>query len=347
MPRMTLVFFLLLVSIAMAGFNSGNNLLYLISGVMLGAVLVSLFAGRINMSGISAERRAPNYAFAGHPFRVTLELTNKKRFIKSFGINLREGATGPEPTYFFYIESNGTRNEESRLLLNRRGIHRFPPIVLRSNFPFGLFNMKKKVAGPDEMIVYPHIRDLSRPPAGSSHLRDEFPTQSKGPGSGLYGFRKYRHGEEATNISWKLSAKIGKLIVRETEHEERRRVCIVFDNAVGKDLESEREEFERAVSGAASLVWYLCGNNYSVKLVTREKVIGYGSGPDNMHRMLVTLALIEPFLIKDGGSPIAGRSVLEGGIGVHITTGGSTTIAGRSVSDFSAIPAAGKEAREQ
>jgi uncharacterized protein (DUF58 family) len=347
MQRITLVFFLLLVSIAMAGFNSGNNLLYLISGVMLGAVLVSLIAGRINISGISAERRVPNYVFAGHPFRVTLQLTNKKRFFKSFGISLREGATGSDPLYFFYIESNGTRTEESRLLLNRRGMHRFAPIVLRSNFPFGLFNIKKKVSGPDEMIVYPHIRDLSRPPAGSSLLRDEFPTQSKGPGSGLYGFRKYRHGEEATNISWKLSAKIGKLIVRETEHEERRRVCIVFDNGVEQGSEPDPEAFERAVSGAASLVWYLCGNNYSVKLVTREKVIGYGSGPDNMHRMLVTLALIEPYRVIEAGSPIASRSVLEGGIGVSITSVGLTTIAGRSVSDFSAVAAAGSGVRKQ
>lgn len=340
MPRVTVVFLLLLVSITMAGFNSGNNLLYLISGVMLGAMLVSLVAGRINISRLTAERRAPRYAFAGHPFRVTLELTNKKKFITSFGISLREGAIGPEPLYFLYIESRGTRTEESRLLLTRRGMHRFAPIVLRSNFPFGLFNMKKKVADPCEIIVYPHIRDLSRPPAGSSLLRDEFPTQSKGPGSGLYGFRIYRHGEEATNISWKLSAKIGKLIVRETEHEERRRVCIIFDNAVAQGSEPNPEAFERAVSGAASLVWYLCGNNYSVKLVTRDKVIGYGNGPDNMHRMLVALALIEPYRVAEAGSPIAGRSVLEGGIAVSITAGGSTTIAGRPVSDFSAGTAA-------
>jgi uncharacterized protein (DUF58 family) len=340
MPRRTLVFFLLLVSIALAGFNSGNNLLYLISGVMLGAVLVSLVAGRINISGISAERQAPKYVFAGHPFRVTVELTNKKRFYRSFGISLGEGAAGPDPAYFFYIESSGSRAEESRLVLNRRGMHRFAPIVLRSDFPLGLFNMKKRVSGPDEIIVYPHIRDLSRPPAGSSQLRDEFPTHLKGPGSGLYGFRVYRHGEEATNISWKLSAKIGKLIVRETEHEEKRRVCIVLDNGVKKNSEPEPEEFERAVSGAASLVWYLCGNNYSVKLVTRDKVIGYSNGPDNMHRMLATLALIDPFLITDRESPIASRSILEGGIGVHINAAGRTAISGRSVSDFSAMPAA-------
>jgi len=65
-----LIFLALLLSIAMAGFNSGNNLLFLISGVMLGALFVSYAAGRINISRLEARRSLPRYAFAGHPFRV-------------------------------------------------------------------------------------------------------------------------------------------------------------------------------------------------------------------------------------------------------------------------------------
>lgn len=346
MSREAVVFLLLLVSIAMAGFNSGNNLLYLISGVMLGAVLVSLAAGSANITGMTAERRLPRYAFADHPFRITIEITNTKRFLGSFGIELEGAATEAKPLFFYSVRNGGTETRTKQAAFPRRGKHILKPLVLRSSFPFGLFNMKRKVSSRDEMIVYPRIWDLRQAPGASSHIRDEFPTHLKGPGSGLYGFREYRHGEEATNISWKLSAKLGTLIVRETEHEERRRVCIVFDNAVGEASASALDTFEHAVSSTASLVWYLCRNNYSVKLVTRDRVIGYGGGPDQMHRMLVVLALIEPVL-ADRGTPVAGRSVLEGGIGVIVSGMGSPDVATKTHGDFSVVAGWDKRAKEQ
>jgi len=344
--RETLVFLLLLVSIATAGFNSGNNLLYLISGVMLGGLLVSYGAGRINLSRLKARRLLPKRAFAGHPFRIVLEVSNGKRFQKSFGISLDEGTNGQAPLFFMSIENGGKESMGREILLDRRGIFRFPPLALRSAFPFGLFNLKKgKASEIDEIIVYPRIYDIETALGGSSHIRDEFPTHLKGPGSGLYGFREYRHGEEATNISWKLSAKLGRLIVRETEHEERHRVCIVFDSVLKDNSKAAMESFERAVSGAASLVWYLCRNNYSVKLITRDKAIGYGSGPDQMHRMLVVLALIEPILAGTE-TPAVGRSVFEGGAGVLVTSADARSVAGKAGGGFSLIiPGAGKVER--
>lgn len=351
MTREGVVFLLLLASIVIAGFNSGNNLLYLMSGVMLGALILSFVVGRINLSGIRAERRLPRHAFARRPFRAPVEVTNSKRFVRSFGICVEGGgaddAGGPgmEKTFLLSIASGGkTTTREERIVIERRGAHTFAPISLRSSYPFGLFNMKRKAPGAHEMIVYPHIWDMNRAPSGSSNIRDEFPSHLKGPGSGLYGFREYRHGEEATNISWKLSAKVGTLIVRETEHEERRRVCIVFDSVMKDTAAPTLEAFEQAVSATASLVWYLCESGYSVKLVTRDDVVGYGSGPDQMHRMLAVLALIQPLATLEP-PPIAGKAVLEGGVGVYVTAGGSTSVVGKSGGDFSAIAAAGRETR--
>ncbi len=334
--RDTLIYILLLVSIAMAGFNTGNNLLYLVSGVMLCSLLVSYAVGRVNLWRLEARRLLPKYAFAGHPFRMAFEVANKKRVYRSFGLSLDAGTAGREPMFFVSIENGGVEVRSLEIQLDRRGVCVFGPIVLRSAFPFGLFRLKHRAAEACEMIVYPHIWDIETAPGGSSHLRDEFPTHLKGPGSGLYGFREYRHGEEATNISWKLSAKLGRLIVRETEHEERHRVCIVFDNAIKDDHSSALEAFERAVSDAASLVWYLCRNNYSVKLVTRDKVVGYGSGPEQMHRMLVVLALIVAAGADDEGL-VAGRAVFEGGVGVLVTGADAKAAVRRTGGVFSVV----------
>lgn len=332
----TWVFLALLLLISLAGFNSGNNLLYLISGVMLGSVLISLVAGRVNLSRLAVRRRLPPRAFAGYPFKMRLELANNKRAYKSFAVSLEEKAGEQRSSFFVSIKNGGKQVREMEVLLDRRGLYRFPPIVLRSNFPFGLFNMKKEASDPKEIIVYPRIFDINKAVGGWSRIRDEFPRHQKGPGSGLYGFREYRHGEEAANISWKLSAKLGTLIVRETEHEEKRRVCIVFDNALRENSEAAAEAFEQAVSNAASLVWYLCGNGYSIKLVTRNKVTGYGVGPEHMHRMLGVLALIEAVEVGED-VPIADRSALEGASGVLVTCAGEAGTVRARVGGFAAV----------
>ncbi|UCD56331.1 MAG: DUF58 domain-containing protein [Candidatus Hydrogenedentota bacterium] len=314
----TLIFFALLLSIGLAGFNSGNNLLYLIASVMLGTVFVSLVAGRVNLSRIEARRRVPNYVFAGHPFRVGLEIFNNKRLFDSFGIGLEGAANGRRP-FLVTIRSNSKEVRELEVLLKRRGLHKLTPMTLTSAFPLGLFELRKKAADKQEIIVYPHIYDLSRAFDGPGNIREEFPRHLKGPGSGLYGVREYRHGEDAANISWKLSAKLDKLIVRETECEEKRRVCIAFDNVLKDDSAAALEAFEQAVSAAASLVWYLYRSGYSVKLVTRGKSIGYGQGFEQMHRMLIALALIEPAINLDEEEFLTGKGTFEGAIGVLVS----------------------------
>jgi uncharacterized protein (DUF58 family) len=313
----TLIFLALLVSITLAGFNSGNNLLYLIAGIMLGGVLVSLIAGRINLSGLAVRRQVPAKVLFGHTFVVSLEVFNSKRFFGSFGIDVR-GATEEQAHLFFLsIERKSKQAREARISLERRGLHEFPQMELNSKFPFGLFHLKRRLVDRQKIIVYPRIYDLGRKMEGYSHIYDEVPRHLKGPGSGLYGVREYRHGEDAVNISWKLSAKLDRLIVRETEREEKRRICVVFDNALGDGSSAAAEAFERAVSTTASLVWYLCRKGYSVKLVTCDKIIRYGEGLEHMHKMLATLALIQP--VSEGA--VIDGNLFEGGVGALVKCG--------------------------
>ena len=314
------VFLALLASITLAGFNSGNNLLYLIAGIMLGAVVVSLIAGRVNLSRIAVKRRTPAQVFLGRSFVVNLEIHNNKRFFGSFGIDLTGTTEEYAHLFFLSVERRGKRVHESRVSLDRRGLHRFPRMELNSKFPFGLFHLRRKLADRQEILVYPRVYDLSKHIEGSSRIHDEVPRHSKGPGSGLYGVREYRHGEDAANISWKLSAKMDRLIVRETEREEKRRICVVFDNSLIDNSDATAESFERAVSTAASLVWYFCKKGYSVKLVTCDNALRYGEGVEHMHRMLTVLALIQPV----SECPVIDEGLFEGGVGALVRCGDGT-----------------------
>jgi uncharacterized protein (DUF58 family) len=96
------------------------------------------------------------------------------------------------------------------------------------------------------------------------------------------------------------------------------------------------EAFEGAVSTAASLVLYLCQSGYSVKLVTHDKVVGYGEGADHMYRMLTVLALVEPIKSSEVFSRVR-NSVLEGGRGVLITYGKHAPLLPTATSNFAYV----------
>jgi uncharacterized protein (DUF58 family) len=314
----SLLFIAFTVIIAMAGLNTGNNLLYLIAGVMLGMVLASLIAGRMNLARIAVTRQLPRHAFAHTPFIIRLEIINNKKIWNSFGIILENGSGPRESLFVFSLDSEGKQIRETEHVIPRRGRYHLPPVIVHSAFPLGLFTFKRELSEATEMIIYPHIHDSSEFPEGSNSLQDDFPHHDKGAGSGLYGIREYRHGEEAAGISWKLSAKLDKLMVRETEREEKRRVCIVLDNALKNDSADDLEAFERAVSDAASLVWHLSKNAFSIKLVTHRQVVGYGEGIAHTHKLLTTLALLTP-VVKPEEIDITRTSILEGGTGILVT----------------------------
>lgn len=332
----TLVFLALFLAIALAGFNSGNNLLYLISGIMLAGILVSLGAGYINLSRISIVRRLPNHVFCGQSFKVALEIVNRKKHFNSYGLTLIGSADNGRKVFIPAVRKQDKLTRVVEISLSRRGLHRFDPIIIASRFPWGLFESKRKRAADEQLIVYPPVYEMSRVITGSSRIRDEFPQFSKGPGSGLYGLREYRHGEDIANISWKLSAKLDKLIVRETEAEEKKRVCVIFDNVLDDRSEADLEAFERSVSAAASLVWYLFRNGYMVKLVTRDRTIGYGAGPDQMHKMLIVLALIQPISHEEDGI-VLDKRLFEGGTGVLIHCAGAKQAPRPGARDFAVV----------
>jgi uncharacterized protein (DUF58 family) len=313
-----MVFFGLLSAILMAGFNSGNNLLYLIAGVMITAALVSFVAGRLNLSKIGVTRRLPPYVFAGSPVRIGLDISNKKRLLHSFGVKLDGIAEGVKDIFLLVVERQGRRSEDIGATFPHRGLHTLPPLLLSTRFPWGLFEHRRKLSDKQELLVYPRIFELDGAVAGPGHIRDEFPQHTKGYGSGLYGIREYRHGEDSARICWKLSAKLDRLMVRETESEERRRACIVFDNALRDRSTVTLAAFERAVSAAASLVWRLCRSGCSVKLIMRDRVVGYGEGHEAMHRMLIALALVEP-APPDGNGMILDKRIFEGGTVVVVS----------------------------
>src|SRR3990170_1927020 len=85
-------FILLTLAVGIAAVNTGNNLLYLILGMMLSLIIVSGILSEQSLRKISVEGRFPARIFAQQPVPAELRITNGKRFIPSFSFRVDEGS---------------------------------------------------------------------------------------------------------------------------------------------------------------------------------------------------------------------------------------------------------------
>ena len=123
----------------------------------------------------------------------------------------------------------------------------------------------------------------------------EYETRKKGMGSSLYALREYVPGDSARLIHWRISARARKLIVREMEKEERKKVSLLLLNRTNGSEPTElvKEEFEKAVILVASMAKYLIENDYMVQLITLQGRINFGEGQSHLYRILRALAVMD------------------------------------------------------
>src|SRR6267378_256028 len=240
----------LTIAIGLAATNTGNNLLFLVLGLLLASIVVSGILSEQSLKGVRVERRLPAVATAGQPALIGLLARNGKGRAPSFSLEIRE-ARGDVAGRGFLILLPARQAAEVayRFLPQRRGVHRFEQIEVATRAPFGLFEKSRPVDAPAELVVFP--RQVPAPPSSSGALarEGERPQDRIGLGLEVHSLRDHRAGEDARSIHWKSSARAGRLIGVDREQERRKRVCVMLDQ---RPLEGE--PLERAVEVAAALV---------------------------------------------------------------------------------------------
>ena len=177
----------------------------------------------------------------------------------------------------------------SRIRCYRRGLHRFGPVTIESQAPFGLFRKRKHRPAPLSLLVYPRAYDmrsmaLLQSPRGESSR----PQRSRG-GQEVVGSREYYQGDPLRHIHWRNTARLGKLAVKELEDTAEKAVTIVLDP--GRNFGSGRETtLEYGVKLAASVGLHVIGAGESVRLLA-DHLRGEWADPE---AFLNELALLEP-----------------------------------------------------
>jgi len=162
----------------------------------------------------------------------------------------------------------------------RRGTLPLQRIEVATDFPFGILRRVLVFEDPDEVLVLPRMRRMTRQAmsaitrldaGGYNHLDKEGGTEE------FYSLRKYRKGDALKVIDWKHSAKTNKLLSRELTQPIPPTLAILLDLSayspstddgdVPKISEEQQLEVDRAVALTASLICDAYVTGYRIGLM--------------------------------------------------------------------------------
>ncbi len=304
-PNAGLIFLALILVVTILAMSSGNNLLYLVLAVLLATMFVSWASSRSSLNHIKIAVRYPDHIFVGEavPFDVTV--TNGKRLLPAFSIAAamieRSGSGSSREltgvAYYPIVPAGGCARMRIERSFVKRGVYPVRGFVIGTRFPFGFIEQRRSIEAPGEIAVYPQPGQLD----DFIHLvplaNGRVETYLKGTGSDLYAIRRYLSSDHHHHIDWKATAKTTQLMVREFTSDDDWRVTMIFDTRVEEPVAAVpkfTEQFERAITLAATLISYFINEGAEVRLVTVGEDSGFGIGKNHSYTMLRQLAQLAP-----------------------------------------------------
>jgi len=298
--RMTLegkLFLAMTGVMCMAAINTHINLMYLVAGLMLSAIFISATFSRI-VQKIDVARSVPAMVAAGEPVSVRLTLTNARKRITVFTVVACDNATGPAAAKLpavtaLQLRPGVPQAVSYRCVFPRRGVYGFTHVLLKSRFPFGLFEMQFERPLPAEIVVHPAIGRIRSLPNGHAALAGQIERPRNTLGQDEFShLRDYRPDDNPRRIHWRTSARLRKLHVMEFQGLPARAAEIEFDAGV-PDASGE-PGFERAARFAATLADHLSSQDYSLRFILDDRGQIAGHGRRVLPEILEGLARVQP-----------------------------------------------------
>lgn len=256
--------------VGFAAVNTGNNLLYFVLGMMLGAIIVSGLLSERNLQGVEVERAVPADAHAGSAAALAYLVTPRAgRFLPVLALEIRDrdedGTLGPL-VRIVRADRGRTRRKQYERLFARRGVVVIPEIEVATTFPFGLFRKSRRLPLLSEVRVRPRVPEVEMPEANAGHDEGHAPAPARGEGLELFGLRDLAPGDDARRIHWKATARVGRPIVKETTRDQPPSVVVRLD--LGGQAGSPG--IEAAVERAAGLASAFVREGFAVGLKAGE-----------------------------------------------------------------------------
>jgi len=292
-----ILFVVITFFIGFAAINTSTNLLYLIMSMMLALFILSGILSTNTLRKIELRRLVARHISALENANVQIEIKNGKKRLSSYSLRIMDYLESGDlvgVSYLFHIGPRSHKNISYTVRFPKRGLYRLSRLKIVTRFPFGFFERAFILRQPQEILVYPRIIDVRPVLEGANVDLGEYETGRKGHGHSLYGLREYVPRDSARFIHWKVSARTSKLMVREFEKEEKKKVTLYINNSIrGAAGPSLSDMFEKAVIYTASTAKYLIDREFQVQLATGDGKVPFGTGIAHLYRILRALAVIQ------------------------------------------------------
>lgn len=244
------------LGVGFAAINTGNNLLYMLLGMLLSLIVVSGVMSDLSLRQLTVTRRLPARAQVGRAHLVEIEVYNHKKRVPSYAIeveDLRAGQPADKRCFFLKISPSSAQVAAYRRTPAKRGRDRHTGFRIATRFPFGLFEKSREVDTEGDLIIYPAVDPIRLPTEDPGRRTGGVGASGRGGGDETFGLRLMREGDDPRDIYWRKSTIRDQLILRERARETRPDVELVID-AIRPAIEPDgfSQQFERRIREVAS-----------------------------------------------------------------------------------------------
>lgn len=301
-------FTLITILVSVAAFNTGNNPLYLLFGLLLGLIIISGILSERVLQHLRIKRQFPQRIFAGQEILIPVTARNLKQRIPSFSLQISERLRGVKledrpSLYILKLDPQDQIYTHYRYRFPRRGAWISDGFEISTSFPFELFRKGIEIDQPLEIIVYPKLAPPPPLPRFTGVPQGAQPRPHRGSVGEFFALREFRSSDDVRSIHWKSSAKRDQLVVRELERQDAERITLCFYNHwipygqvetfAPEDPEAHRQILEAGVETCAGLVDYLISLGHPVALVTLDTRTAFGTGATQLDQILTLLARLK------------------------------------------------------
>jgi uncharacterized protein (DUF58 family) len=265
-----------------AATNTMAGWLYAISGVSLALLGIAAVMPVRTLRQITVRRRPVEPVSVGDQLTVEIEIENPTPQPKTL-LQIRDVLPyvlgKPAASTIESIPPQGVYLWVYYQEASRRGIYRWDEIQLRTGTPLGLFWCRRSQYAKATAFVYPAVLPIKNCPLvdeiglqDSPLLHSDRRSQMATEGI-TRTLRPYRFGDPTRLIHWRSSARYGEFRVRELEVSTGgKEIIISLDSA----WMWRPEDFEQAVTAAASLYFYASRTQLSAQLWTAGTGLVHG-----------------------------------------------------------------------
>jgi uncharacterized protein (DUF58 family) len=200
-----------LMLLLIGAINYQLSLGYLLTFLLSGCALASMYIGHANVRGLELSLSNPKPCFCGSLATVELKVQSFSEMTRyAIGARLLDSDQWARCD----VAPSGVSDIQLKLRATKRGLMPLPALTVQSLFPMGAFRVWSLWQPAAHLLVYPEPEKSPPPLPGypeSSRLSDALFQKRQ---TEFDGIRSYQRGDALKRIVWKKTAHSGQLVSR-------------------------------------------------------------------------------------------------------------------------------------